>query len=429
MLDKREITSVVAERLREAPETSATAAPAASLTDGLRPEAKLLLLCARTQADGKTAEEIKTILRRDLDWEYIVSQAHQQCVSPLVYQTLDNVCRLGVPKESFARLRGLVQANTRFNLYRTGELIKILRLLNFRGISAVPFKGPVLSVLAYGSLALREYADLDLLVRPADVAKTKDLLVENGYQLVTSLKRSQTNRTFQPRNKDLIFENASRSVRLELHWRLTGRHFNFPLDLDRLWDRLETVTLAGVAVLTLGPEDLLLYLCMHGSRHGWERLQWICDIAEVIRGRERVFWDQVISQAGLLGCERMLGLGLLLAHDLLAAELPDDVKQHIRKDTQLLSLTTQLRESLFQGLDATADISYWYDFQLRVRERVRDRLRLHLHYYGRYLRLAVMPNERDRALLELPTSLSFLYYLLRPLRLVRSFAVPKITKR
>jgi len=273
-------------------------------------------------------------------------------------------------------------------------------------------------VLAYGNLALREYGDLDLLVRPRDVLRTKDLLARNGFNLVPLLKRTQTNSRFRARNKDLVFENVNGRVRLELHWRLTGRHFSFPLELKELWGRLEPVSLAGVQMATLGMEDLFLYLCMHGSRHGWERLVWICDIAELIRVRQDICWKRVIERAAELGCERMLVLGLLLAKELLGAELPQQAEQIILADVELRPLTRKLVDSLFGTSEASRDLGDWYDLHLKVRERIQDRLRLHAYYFFRYLRLAVRPNERDHAVLELPGPISFLYFLLRPFRLL-----------
>lgn len=389
------------------------------LVEALQPEARLLVLCSRTYVSRENREKIKQILTLDLDWQSVIEKAHQHCVAPLVYQTLDTVCRLGVPKDDFARLRRQVTQNTNLNLYRTAELVKLLRLLTDSGVAALPFKGPVLSAQVYGSLALREYGDLDILVRPKDVVKTKDLLLANGYHLVTSVRRRRPNHSFLPRNKDLIFENSSCAVRLELHWRLTGKYFHFPLDLDQLWNELERIELGGMQIPTLGAEASLLYLCMHGSRHGWERLIWICDVAELIRACPQINWDRVMERAALLGCERMVGLGLLLANELLDAELPPAIKLAIRKDSELRLLARRLAKSILGDDKGSSDIGYWYDIHLSVRERLRDRMRLRVHYLGRYARLAVTPNSRDEEILRLPASLSFLYYLLRPLRLLK----------
>jgi hypothetical protein len=53
-----------------------------------------------------------------------------------------------------------------------------------------------------------------------------------------------------------------------------------------------------------------------------------------------------------------------------------------------------------------------------VRERLRDKL--HPYYY-RYLVQPVQPSELDRAVLRLPAALSFLYYFLRPIRLMGKY--------
>jgi hypothetical protein len=62
-------------------------------------------------------------------------------------------------------------------------------------------------------------------------------------------------------------------------------------------------------------------------------------------------------------------------------------------------------------------------FYLRMRERVRDRIRYGLYYAQQYLRIALTPSANDQALLSLPASLSFLYYLLRPIRLLQIYAL------
>ncbi len=393
-----------------------------------RPEVQLLLGCARTTVDKSTAERIRTLLSESIDWQYTIEQASQHRIIPLLWQSLNETCPKRVPAEVLKRLRQHSSSSAHYNLYRTGELIKLLRLFDLNGIAALPFKGPVLALAAYGNLGLRDYGDLDILVRPRDVLKTKRILIGCGYRLVTQPGRHKEPR-FSQRNKDLIFDSRDGRVRVELHWRLTGRHFDFPLDLNSLWARPETISLAGSVVRTLAPEDLLLYLCMHGSRHGWERLLWICDVAELLRTHSRMDWELLARKAQRLGSRRTLALGLILARDLLGMELPKDVWRKVQVEPDAESLALHLQKSLFQNEEGDRGISYWHDIHLRMRERSSDRLRLRWHYLRRYLRLALVPNERDHAMLELPPALPFLYYLLRPFRLIRTFGIQELKKR
>jgi hypothetical protein len=59
---------------------------------------------------------------------------------------------------------------------------------------------------------------------------------------------------------------------VEIHTRITPRDFFFPIRLEDLWPRLQSVSLCGQEVTALGGEDLLLVLCAHGAKEMWRRL-------------------------------------------------------------------------------------------------------------------------------------------------------------
>ena len=64
----------------------------------------------------------------------------------------------------------------------TAELIKIMDLYRSQGIQAMPYKGPVLAVQAYGDVTLREFDDLDIVLRQRDMAKANDAIQGAGYR-------------------------------------------------------------------------------------------------------------------------------------------------------------------------------------------------------------------------------------------------------
>lgn len=387
-----------------------------------RPEIQLILACARTSIDDEGADRIRRLLKNDLDWLYISKKAQQHGVMPLLYRSLSCCQKDAVPEGVLSRLQGSFHDNIRFNLFRTRELLKLLRLCELRGIPALSFKGPLLAAQAFAHPGLRQYVDLDVLVHKEDVPEVQNLLLSAGYRLAFPITRiGRVIAAFAP-GKDLIFVKGR--VVIELHWRLTDRYFDFPLDMKGLWRRLVPMSLAGSTVRSLPLEDLILYLCLHGTRHSWERLAWICDVAELIRVNPEIDWDSLMNRASTLGNERSLALGLFLASDLLGASLPEDVSARIQIDPKVRLVAARVRELLFQQENKGLDISYWYRHHLLMRERFRDRVRIYIHYGRRYFRLTVTPNTRDYALLPLPGSLSFLYYMLRPVRLVREYGGP-----
>src|SRR5262245_49297473 len=120
-----------------------------------RLEVQLVLCCARAHMDAERVRQLRGLLREDLDWSDVLQTAHRHAVMPLVYHNLKTLCPDAVPQAIFSQLRARFFANVGHNLFLTQKLLMLLRLLEMEGISAIPYKGPVLATVVYGNLALR----------------------------------------------------------------------------------------------------------------------------------------------------------------------------------------------------------------------------------------------------------------------------------
>lgn len=390
---------------------------------GVRPEAELLLCCARTSIDTQTANRIKTLLQQDIDWAYTIQMAESHKLPPLLYWSLNNICPEGVPNAFMEQLRTMANATAYYNLFLAAELNRLLELLSSRKIPALPFKGPVLASSAYGNLSLRQFDDLDILLHKHDFRRAKDLLLDQGYREMNQVtEEEEAAHLRSPRRYHCMFvRDDKKATYVELHWGVTAKYFSFPLDHERLWESLESVPLAGSRVLNFPAEDLLLYLCVHGSKHLWGRLLWICDVAELIRSHSKLDWNRVLSQASAHGSQRMLFMGLFLANDLLGIELPNEVSKMIQADGAVKLLTERVRERLFRENQDSDGFFEKPVFYFKMREGLGDKARLVYYYCLKYFLMAVTPNKLDEAIVSLPGSFSFLYYLLRPVRLIRDY--------
>ena len=104
------------------------------------------------------------------------------------------------------------------------------------------------------------------------------------------------------------------------------------MDPTGFWDRARPAKIAGVEVLALCPEDLLLHLCLHTAhRHGLgDGLRPLCDVSETIqRFRDEMNWVQVAERARAWGASRYVGLMLHLARSMLGAGVPDDILKQL----------------------------------------------------------------------------------------------------
>ncbi|MCM3901976.1 MAG: nucleotidyltransferase family protein [Pyrinomonadaceae bacterium] len=375
-----------------------------------RPEHELVVCCSRTQAGEQTSARIKTLLEQRIDWDYLYRFARRHSVLSLLYLQLNTVAPASVPSEELSRLRDYYQKNAGRNLFLTNELGRIIKDFESAGIEAIPYKGPALAVSAYGNLDLRRFVDLDIMVRKADVLRAKELLIAQGYRCGTAWTSAQQSLLLRSQHNLTLSRELGRMI-VELHWEVAPDLFASSFQAEQLWDRLERIQLNNLAVRSLSAEDLLLSLCVHGSKHLWTRLAWICDVAEILNRRD-LDWAALCAQARVTGTERLMFLGLCLANCLFDAPLPDELKSRVLSDKTTYLLAQQVAVALFDGTEPVLPtLSQSFRFNLRLRESWRLRMR--------YCRFLFKPTDGDLGAVNLPASLTFAYYIMRPFRLLR----------
>ena len=374
-----------------------------------RIENELLLCCARTKAAPEIVTRLRELAASELDWEYLFLIARRHAVLPLVFRQLDQHASDIVPHEQLARFKKHYLENAARNSLLTAELCRLITIFADAGIEAIPYKGPVLALFAYDSLVLRRFVDLDVIVKKTDVLNARQILLDEGYTPTKSLSLAQQELLLRAQH-NMQFSRDNHRLIIELHWEVAPHLFASAVSADKLWNNLETIDLNGTKVNTLTAEDLLFSLCVHGSRHLWERLSWICDIAELL-ARHRFDWASLMKRAD--NSDRMFVLGLLLAERLLNAPLPDEVKQRCLNDKQLEPLAANVIEHLFNGTTHVPATTYEiFKYNLAVRKSLSARTRYLIHM--------LRPTDSDLGTGSFPRAFSFAYYLMRPFRILFS---------
>jgi hypothetical protein len=388
---------------------------ALSSNGSFSPEKRLLVCCARTRIQPPIAEEICALAGRALDWEFLFCEAAENSVTPLLGRQLPALAAGIVPPEQLSRLKNLTRANAVRSLVLTAELLMILKLFRSEGIEAIPYKGPVLAAQAYGDVTLREFEDLDIVLRQRDMAKANDLMMTLGYRpkfpwiLSSGAKASRVPGEYN-------YRDGPRRMMVELHTERTLRHFPVPPDLDDLSRRLVLVSLSGHEVLTFGPEDGLPILCIHGAKDFWERMSWIADIAEFVQAHPQLDWDHVFMRAEVLHAGRMLHVGLALAISFLDASLPDEIVARVGRDRVAGSIAYEVQQRLLSRKWPSMDAAGRFRFRRRM-------MKGSLAGWGYAARLTIVPSEDDWSTMSLPGWLVPLYIALRPLRLLRKYGL------
>ncbi len=372
-----------------------------------RPEAELILCASRVTITADTNARMWALLRHELNWDFLLRVAHAHGILPLLNKRLEEFSPDWGPPAVRDQLRALSDGNARRNLLLTAELLRLLELFRNAGVTAIPYKGPALAAFVYGDFTLRQTDDLDILVMKQDVWKACEILQVAGFKPVVAATPEQMPVFFKS-ECDLSFVHPRTGLAVEIHWALVPPFYGFPQQPENLWHRLSRVRLAGTEVPMLSLEDLLLALCIHGTKHLWKRLEWISCLAALTRAEFRLDWERAWSQAASLHGSRMLLLGLSLARDLSGAELPARVKTQLQADKGTARLARQIRESMFSE-EVTGFLQETW-FRLRARERIQDRIRY-------CLARAWTPTYQDLDFIRLRPPLFFLYYIIRPFRL------------
>jgi hypothetical protein len=380
-----------------------------------RPELQVLLSCARVHLGPAAGERVNALLRHNLDWDFLLRRALAHSVAPLLHWHLNRTPLDTAPQSVRDRLREHFDSNTRHNLFLTGELFKLLKLFDAHSIAAIPYKGPTLAGLAYGNLALRQFGDLDLLLRRTDIPQARALLLAHGYQPDFPLPPNQEN-AYLDSLCQLPLRHEKTGCLVELHSHVVPRAFAFPLEPEELWQRRTLFSLNGNKMLTLAAEDLLLVLCAHGTKHVWSSLGWICDVAQLLRVQSNLDWAALLERARRLRSQRLLLLGLLLAHDLLQAPLPEDLVHQARANHSVAGLAARVCRRLLGKSEAPHGSWESAAFLVHARERLSDGL-------GYSLSLAFSPTLSDWQLFSVPRPLFFLYHLVRPFRLIGKYGL------
>jgi len=377
------------------------------------PGLELLLACTRSRFDGAAKERAEGLLSRVSDWNALADRAGRHGLLPLLGHNLDALGS-AVPVAAGAVL-DRARASARHSCFLLQETVRLVKLFEEHSLRAVPFKGPLLGESVYGSAALRQAGDVDLFFRAQEVPAAKKILTARGYSshipIPPHLEDAYVRHYYA---YNLVGERNNAVV--DLHWEL-GRSF-FPRSVSVLdyEGRLEKLSLEGTEIPLLSAADHLLLLCLHGSRHRWERLLWVVDVAEMVRAAEDMDWETLFREAERISAVRALASGLFLAGGLLDAELPERAARYVERVGAARQLASEVEQSVAStgkkgSLSVAAKKAF---YQVRSLDRAWDRVRFCVLW-------TLTPNVNDWLWIRLPEPLTALYAVLRPFRMAVAY--------
>jgi hypothetical protein len=377
-----------------------------------RPELEINLCCGRALIDPPAKEGVRLLIRNGVNWPDVMAIAERHRLSPVVYEIIAGTAQDLISPAQLNVLREATVHSTRAGMALLRELLRLHRIFEAAQILVIPYKGPLLAWVAYGSFIRREYSDLDFIVQQEYIPDAIDVLKSAGYRPQFDPREAHAGQGATAPGQ-YSFLSHPQKILAEFHTERTLRYFPTPIDLQDLASRLMTVGIGEQRLRTFSIEDTLVMLCVHGAKHFWERLGWVLDIAKLVTAQE-VDWTLATLIAARMESTRVLLLGLYLAHDLFDAPLPEQLLEEICRDRTVQELAEKVYEQYAGISDPSAGVLPRAAFRFRLRDGIGQGLR-------HTLRLAMSPTESDRHTVRLPRWLTPLYVLVRPWRLLREY--------
>lgn len=394
-------------------------------TDPSKDDINFIHSYLNTPAQSDDSNTIHYSLLTTHSAQKLIALASRHGILPLVYKTIKNLeppcsslpathCPLPtLPLPTLINeLKAHYQTIARRNMLMSAELIRIIQLLEKNSIEALAFKGPTLSQMAYGDITLRQYVDLDVLTRKKDIYKIDALLKAEGYERLLNITPVQEKVYIQYAH-DIGLIHPKKGIHFEMHWSFLDEDYPMQVDLEDFWKETQEVKLNGHPVPTFSNENLLYYLCIHGSKHLWERIEWIKDLDLMIRN-ETIDWGIFITKTEGSGFEKMVYLGLSLSASLFETSLPQNIQHKIPLYPQINTVSTFILESWQMPKSTSQKTSAMLKLFPGIKEQI-----IYLH------KIICKPSFNEYWYVDLPKGFYWGYYLVRPYLLIKKYFTRK----
>ena len=246
--------------------------------------------------DGTVAACARRLTGADR-WPDVLAVADAWCVIPNLRARLSSL-RLSLPEPVRRNLFIRFQRSFAAATLQARRGVRLCRYLEDRGLPVVVFKGLASIAHLHGGVpAGRMIKDVDLLVRPRDLAQVLDALQsagmhrEDGGNLGDYLAFVRHSPGFG--GNEAITVRGTDQPELDVHWSF-GPHTPPDLQAETIVARAELVTLFGTSIRVVAPADGLMLSAHHSIRETFAADQMLRDVLDTAG------WLTLLEQRGHL---------------------------------------------------------------------------------------------------------------------------------
>jgi hypothetical protein len=280
-------------------------------------EYQILLTASDIEPDGEQKRKLLELISYHFDEDRLVEMAVREGVAGLLYKNLKKIGVLGyLGHGQIEKLQSFYYFAARLNLRLLHDLKEILRKLNQSKTRVVLLQGIHLLQQIYQDVGLRPLTDIDVWVLPEDFKAVDKTLRKLGYH-----KDSVYPKTFK-RDSTII------DVNTHILWadRIRSRRFLIEASQEDIYEKCRVVDIESETVDCLSRVDQIIYLSLHAFKHNLNRLIWLVDIKNLLKGWKPSDWAALAKRSRELGIKHVVRYILFYLDHLFGCELPADTR-------------------------------------------------------------------------------------------------------
>ena len=299
-------------------------------------EDKIILKSIKIHPNPTELEQLNELILLVKDWDYLINTIIDRGIAPLLYKKLPLLTNSSkIPEFVKTKLQQTYYKTFSRSAFLYEHFKRIAEVFREQKIPVIGLKGIYLSEWLYQDIGMRQFSDIDLLVKEEDAEKSLCILEGLGYKIEESIHFSKFVESqceiyqYTPRIKN--------GVSIEIHIKIHSRYENYNVEVSELWRNAIPANVNGIKIYALGNNDLLIHLCLHLDKHfRGGKVQFTCfnDITNFLeRYANTLDWNSFIESCKLYNCEDIVFKYIVMVYKFIHANVPTDI---IKKYNSLL---------------------------------------------------------------------------------------------
>ena len=280
-------------------------------------EYQILLAASDIEPGMEQQQKLLGLISQEFDQGRLVEMAVREGVAGLLYKNLKKLGVLGyLGHRQIEKLQSFYYSAARLNLKLLHDLKEILQIIDQSKIRVVLLQGIPLLQQIYKDVGLRPLTDIDLWVLPEYFPGVERTLVKLGYR----------NAPFYPKT----FKRNSTLIDINTHilWtdRIKSRRFLINEGQQDIYENCRAIDIEGETADCLSRTDQVIYLSLHAFKHNLDRLIWLADINNLLKGWEASDWAALDERSRELGIKHVVNYILFYLDHLFEFKFSPDAR-------------------------------------------------------------------------------------------------------